>query len=74
MNRFRSLVALFLCLCLLMLCTGAAFAVDLSRQNTVLTKMPHCSITGLQTNQYAADRPVIIFFPGSRECFSAAAG
>ena len=71
MNRFRSLVALFLCLCLLMLCTGAAFAVDLSRQNTVLTKMPHCAITGLQTNQYAADRPVIIFFPGSRECFSA---
>lgn len=71
MNRFRSLAALFLCLCLLVLCTGTAFAVDLSNKNTVQTKMPGCTVTGLQSNLYAADRPVIIFFAGSRECFSA---
>lgn len=70
MNRFRSLVVLSLCLCLLVLCTGAAFAADLSGKNTVQTKMSGCIITVLQSNLYAADRPVIIFFAGSRDCFS----
>ena len=70
MNRFRSLAALFLCLCLLALCTVDAFAVDLSGKNTVQTKMSGCFITELKSNLYAADRPVVIFFSGSRECFS----
>lgn len=70
MKRFRSLITLLLCLCFLFLVTGSAFAVDLSRKKAVMTKKPHCTITGFEGNQYAEGRPVIIFFLGSQECFS----
>lgn len=70
MKRIRPILSLLLCLCLLSLCTGTAFAVDLSRKTAVLNKMPHCTITGFESNRYIPDRPVIIFFLGSQECFS----
>jgi len=70
MKHFRSLVALTLCLCLLMTCTGNAFAVEISRKTCVLHKMSHCTVTGFKDNRYAEGRPLIIFFLGSQECFS----
>ena len=70
MKRFRSLVSLLLCLCVLVLCAGPAYAVDLSRKNAVEIKKEHCVINGFSTNQFSEGRPVIIFFLGSQEYFA----
>ena len=68
-NRFiRIFPALLICLCLL--CTGTAFAVDTSAENCVRESLSRCNITTLRTNQYTAGRPVIIFFPGYYEANS----
>ena len=69
MKRRLTVLLPLVCLCLL-LCAGSAFAADLSGGNCVREKLGHCNITTLATNQYAAGRPLVIFFPGSQECNS----
>lgn len=69
MKRIRSFLSAFLCLCLLLVCTGTAFAADLSRESCILNKQKHCTITSFQTNQYAEGRPLIVFLLGSKESF-----
>ena len=69
MKRVRSFISFLLCLCLLLLCTGTAFAADLSRNSAVQNKMKHCIITSFQTNRYADGRPLIVLLLGSKESF-----
>lgn len=69
MKRVRSFISLLLCLCLLLLCTGTAFAADLSRNSAVQNKMKHCIITSFQTNRYADGRSLIVLLLGSKESF-----
>ena len=64
---FRGLLFL---LCVLLLFSSGALAADTSAANCERSKLSHCNITTLQSNQYTAGRPVVIFFPGSKECNS----
>ena len=50
--------------------SSSAFAVDTSKENTVVVQLEHCKIAYLCSNQYYGSRPLIIFIPGSNECTS----
>ena len=63
-------LSLLCVLCVLCMCASGALAVDVSSGNCERQSLGHCNITTLKTNQYAEGRPVIIFFPGSKECNS----
>ena len=47
---------------------SSAYAVDLS-QKPITYNVDHSSISELPDNIYSKERPLIIFFPGSGECF-----
>jgi hypothetical protein len=66
-HPFRNLTSFFLFVLLICVFSGAA-AADTSRDNCETQRLQSCNILTLKTNQYAGDRPVIIFFPGGNEC------
>lgn len=66
-NSRVSMAILFCCLMLLSVFPPAACAVEVSKQNWAFEFLRHGNIMTLKTNQYTADRPVIVFFPGTLE-------
>jgi len=66
-KALRMALALLCCAALLAVIPGGAGAVEVSKQNWEFEHLRHCNIMTLKTNQYTADRPVIIFFPGKLE-------
>ena len=64
-KRLRRM-GLVLCCVLLALLT-AAQAVEVSKKTWEFEFLRHGNIMTLKTNRYTADRPVIIFFPGTLE-------
>ena len=56
-------------LCLVLLAVhGAALGLDVSRENGQPERLKKSNIMTFKTNRYTEDRPLIIFFPGSKEC------
>ena len=63
----RKAVCALLCLALLAV-SGAAPALDVSRENGQPERLKKSNLMTFKTNAYTEDRPLIIFFPGSKEC------
>lgn len=68
MNKYFRFIALIITIiCFTM--TSAA-AVDTSYEQFDVMTMPNCHLAAARSNDWASDKPVIIFFPGTAECTS----
>ena len=61
-----SIMIMLVCVSLL----SGALAVDYAYDDCEILRLPGCNLAAAKTNDWSAAKPVIVFFPGTRECAS----